>query len=80
MSDDQRMTVAESVAMSKHAPGWSWRKGTAGQLEHAFDPSLGPSQGGLCWYGWHNDCPQRPLADAAGMGQCSCPCHHAVTS
>lgn len=74
------MTAAQ---LPGHAPGWKWRKEHAGQVERPWAWSqinggedVPAHVGGLCESGWHIDCPQAPLQQPAGAGQCSCPCHY----
>lgn len=60
---------------SGHAPGWKWRKADAGQVEQPWSKDLPPHVDGLHEHGWHDDCPQAPLEQEAGPGQCSHPWH-----
>lgn len=58
-----------------HAPGWKWRQESAGAVDVPWQIDLPAHVNGLCESGWHTDCPQAPLADPTGNGQCACLCH-----
>jgi hypothetical protein len=62
---------------SGNAPGWSWRRSSAGRVDQPWPDGLPAHVGGLCQHGWHHNCPQAPLT-LAGPGQCACPCHQAT--
>jgi hypothetical protein len=65
--------------MTRHAPGWSWRRDLAGSIDRPWRAQ--PARvGGLCESAWHGDCPQAPNPLTGAYGTCSCFCHQRIDS
>lgn len=67
----------------RHAPGWDYRKPSAGRTARPWawsqingHPDLPQHIDGLCQSGFHGDCPQAPGPAPGEPGTCGCPCHH----